>query len=91
MTGTSNTGIRTMYMPILDQAFVMWGVFVLNLSNRTLPAATGAMALAFGLLYLYCRRVVATWGRGLEAERQIGDFIDHAVAQRGCAVAHDVK
>ena len=53
--------------------------------------ATGAMILAFGLFYVYCHRVQATWGRGLEAERQIGDFIDHAVAQRGCAVAHDVK
>ena len=53
--------------------------------------ATGVMFLAFGVLYAYCRRVEATWGRGLEAERQIGDLIDHAVAQRGCAVAHDVK
>ena len=53
--------------------------------------ATGAIILAFGLFYVYCGRVEATWGRGLEAERQIGDFIDHAVPQRGCAVAHDVK
>ena len=53
--------------------------------------ATGVMFLALGVLYVYCRRVVATWRRGLEAERQIGDLIDHAVAQRGCAVAHDVK
>lgn len=53
--------------------------------------AAGAAILAFGVFYAYGRRVLATWGRGLEAERQIGDFIDHAVAQRGCAVAHDVK
>ena len=35
MTGTSKTRIRTIGMPILDQAFVMWGGFVLNFSNRT--------------------------------------------------------
>ena len=52
---------------------------------------TGAMILAFGLFYAYGRRINATWGRGLEAERRIGDLIEHAVAQRGCAVAHDVK
>ena len=55
------------------------------------PVATGVMVLAFGLFYAYCRRVEATWGRGLKAERRIGDLIDHAVAQRGCAFAHDVK
>ena len=54
-------------------------------------AATGAMILGFGLFYAYCRRLEATWGRGLRAERRIGDLIDHALAQRGCAVAHDVK
>jgi len=46
--------------------------------------ATGVMFLALGVLYAYCRGVEATWGRGLEEERQIGDLIDHAVA-------HDVK
>ena len=54
--------------------------------------ATGAvMILAFGLFYAYCRRVEATWGRGLKAERRIGDLIEYAVTRRGCAVAHDVK
>ena len=54
-------------------------------------AASGAMILGFGLFYVYCRRLEATWGRGPDAERRIGDLIDHAVAQRGCAVAHDVR
>lgn len=54
-------------------------------------AMVGVMVLAFVIFYAYGRRVDATWGRGLEAERQIGDFIEHAVAQRGCAFAHDVK
>ena len=54
-------------------------------------AMVGVMVLAFGVFWAYCLRVDATWGRGLKAERQIGDFIEHAVAQRGCAFAHDVK
>ena len=54
-------------------------------------ALLGAVVLALGGLYAYCLRVDATWVRGLKAERQVGDLIDHAVAQRGCAFAHDVK
>ena len=34
MTGTSNARIRTMDMPMLDEAFVVGGGFVLNLSIR---------------------------------------------------------
>lgn len=49
------------------------------------------MILAFGLFYAYGRRLNATWGRGLEAERRIGDLIEYAVTRRSCAVAHDVK
>ena len=51
----------------------------------------GGMILAFGAFYVFCRRVDATWGRGLRAERRVGDLIEHAVAQGGCAFAHDVK
>ena len=51
----------------------------------------GLMVVGLNALYLYCRHLVATWGRGLAAERQVGDLIEHAVAQRGCAFAHDVK
>ena len=54
-------------------------------------ALLGAMVLVLGGLYAYWLRVDATWVRGLQAERQVGDLIDHAVAQRGCAFAHDVK
>ena len=54
--------------------------------------ATGAvMILAFGLFYAYGRRLNATWGRGLKAERRIGDLIEYAVTRHSCAVAHDVK
>ncbi len=51
----------------------------------------GLMVVGLSALYLYCRHLGATWGRGLAAERQVGDLIEHAVAQRGCASAHDVK
>ena len=54
-------------------------------------AMLGAMVLALGGLYAYWLRVDATWVKGLKAERQVGDLIDHSVAQRGCAFAHDVK
>ena len=66
-------------------------VFEGSVGSRTSWVMLGAMMLAFVVFYAYCRRVDATWGRGLRAERQIGDLIDHAVAQRGCAFAHDVK
>ena len=54
-------------------------------------ALLGAMVLVLGGLYAYWLRVDATWVRGMMAERQVGDLIDHAVAPRGCAFAHDVK
>ena len=54
-------------------------------------AVLGAMVLALGGLYAYGLRVNATWVKGLKAERRVGDLIEHAVAQRGCAFAHDVK
>ena len=54
-------------------------------------AVLGAVVLALGGLCAYLLRVNATWVKGLKAERQVGDLIEHAVAQRGCAFAHDVK
>ena len=54
-------------------------------------AVLGAVVLALGALCAYLLRVNATWVKGLKAERQVGDLIEHAVAQRGCAFAHDVK
>ena len=50
-----------------------------------------ALILAFGIYYAYCERVGASWLPGLKSEQQIGDLIGHAVTQRGCAFAHDVK
>ena len=47
--------------------------------------------LAIGLGVLVVRRAQATWGRGLAAERRVGDRIEHALVLPGCAFAHDVK
>ena len=54
-------------------------VFEGSVGSRTSWVMLGAMMLAFVVFYAYCRRVDATWGRGLRAERQIGDLIDHGV------------
>ncbi|MYG80728.1 MAG: NERD domain-containing protein, partial [Gemmatimonadetes bacterium] len=54
-------------------------------------ATLGVLVATLGTLLAYVRRVDATWGRGMEAERRVGDLIEHAVAQPGCAFAHDVK
>ena len=66
----------------LPTAHPAWGLFL---------GAAIVMSGASGALYVFLRRIDATWGRGLEAERQVGDFIEHAVAGQGCAFAHDVK
>ena len=54
-------------------------------------AMPGLAVLAIGIWHVWYRRIYATYGRGLEAERRVGDVIDHAIAARGCAVAHDVR
>ena len=56
-----------------------------------------AMALLVGVVLAFAayRRFLlgsdARWGRGFQAERQVGDLIEHALAGPGCAFAHDVK
>ena len=49
------------------------------------------IGLAYGVVVLVLRRTRATWGRGLAAERRVGDRIEHALVRPGCAFAHDVK
>ena len=49
------------------------------------------IVLVLGVSYLFYRRLESTWGQGLAAERRVGDLIEHAVAQPGCAFAHDVR
>lgn len=47
--------------------------------------------VVLGTLLLYLRHLDATWLRGFDAERRVGDFIEHALTQSDCAFAHDVK
>lgn len=65
-------------LPTAHSAWGFWGAAIVMLG-------------ALGALCVYLWRIDATWGRGLEAERQVGDLIEHAVAGQGCAFAHDVK
>ena len=81
--GVAGFGIGFMVrgLPVFDGSagiLVSWGIL-------------GVMIVAFGAFYAFCRRVDASWGRGLEAELQVGDLIEHGAAQRGCAFAHDVR
>ena len=69
-------------LPMLD---------ALDGSLAVLWGTVAVMCLVFGAAYLFISRVDSTWSRGLEAERRVGDLIEHAVAQPGCAFAHDVK
>ena len=89
----ASAGMLFMAVTGFGLGFLVRGLpaFEVAAESRASWAIVGAMLLTFGIFYVYCRRVDATWGRGLEAERQIGDLIEHAVAQRGRAFAHDVK
>ena len=86
-------GILCMAVTGFGLGFLLRGLplFDAAAGSRAQWAITGVVLLAFGIFYAYCRRVDATWGRGLEAERHVGDLIELAVARRGCAFAHDVK
>lgn len=73
---------------------------VLGLAVGEIPGVRNAMpwwstlaaaVLAFGVTMAVIRHTDATWRRGLEAERRVGDRIEHALVVPGCAFAHDVK
>lgn len=68
-------------LPVLDAlggTVAIWGMVVV-------------MALACGTLYWFGGRIESTWRAGWDAERRVGDLIEHAVVETGCAFAHDVK
>ena len=83
--------------------FMAFAGFAMGFAIRSLPifdfetgafltvATVIALFLSFGILWMYLRRIDATWVRGLRAERRVGDLIDHALLRPGCAFAHDVK
>ena len=89
----ASIGILYMALAGFGLGFMVRGFAVFDAWPEILTALVmlGLMVVGLSALYLYCRHLGVTWGRGLAAERQVGDLIEHAVAQRGCAFAHDVK
>lgn len=73
--------------------FMLRGLPVLDALDGTIAAwgMVAVMALAFGALYKFVGRIESTWRAGWDAERRVGDLIEHAVVETGCAFAHDVK
>ena len=84
-----------LFAVIAGCAFGFWvrGVLVFNEPGGILASsvAMGVAILAGVVVFAYCRRLDATWSPGLQAEQRIGDLIDYAVTQGGCAFAHDVR
>ena len=62
----------------LDATIATWGM-------------VAVMALVYAALYRFGARIESSWGAGWDAERRVGDLIEHAVVETGCAFAHDVK
>ena len=62
----------------LDQTIATWG-------------GVAMMSLVCGALYVFGGRIESIWGAGWDAERRVGDLIEHAIVEAGCAFAHDVK
>lgn len=58
----------------LDRMIATWGVVAI-------------MVVACGALYVFSGRIESTWRAAMVAERQVGDFIEHAVVKAWCAVA----
>ena len=84
-----------LFVVIAGCAFGFWirGLPVFNgpAGILALLVAAGAAILACVVVFAYHRRLDTTWLPGLKAERRIGDLIDYAVTQCGCAFAHDVR
>ena len=76
-------GIGFMFrgLPVLDAldgTIATWGIVAM-------------MSLVCGALYVFGGRIESTWRAGWDAERRIGDLIEHAIVEAGWAFAHDVK
>ena len=88
----------TALVRLVGAAMLVSGIvgFVTGLMVR-MPSYAGAAlsvlsaVVVLGAFLLYVRHLQATWLRGFDAEKRVGDFIEHALTQSGCAVAHDVK
>ena len=73
--------------------FTLRGLPVLDALDGTMAtwAMIAMMSLVCGVLYAFGGWVESTWRAGWDAERRVGDLIEHAIVETGCAFAHDVK
>ena len=65
---------------------------VRGLASWTVPSSAVLLTIAmYAAVSVFLKRTEATWGSGLDAERRVGDRIEHGLVQPGCAFAHDVR
>ena len=62
----------------LDGTIATWGIVAM-------------MSLVCVVLYVFGGRIESTWRTGSDAESQVGDLIEYAMVESGCAFAHDVR
>lgn len=92
----TSTGMLVMVITGFLMGFLIRGLPMLDVLDWNLAAwgMLGVVSLVCGALFLLISRIELSadkLNRGWEAERRVGDLIEHAVAQPGCAFAHDVK
>ena len=73
--------------------FTFRGLPILGVLDQTIATLGMAamMSVVCGALYVVSGRIESTWRAGWDAERRVGDLIEHATAATGCAFAHDIK
>ena len=80
---------------------LVWGAFLGSRAAVATPVqefgwwplvvAVAVTGVSFAVFSFVMCKVKSSWLRGLEAERRVGDRIEHALVRPGCAFAHDVK
>lgn len=93
LAGMLSVGLMFVAVAGFGLGFVLRGLPVFDglTGIVTAIALSVGVLLAFAVFYRYLRISDARLGRGLRAEQQVGDLIEHALAKPGCAFAHDVK
>ncbi len=78
-------GFMVREFPMVDRVVGGFPEWATTAAGSLIPIAVTAG------FWFFVVRTASTWGRGLAAERQVGDRIEHALVRDGCALAHDVK
>ena len=88
-----SAGMLTMAAAGFGVGFTLCGLPMFDAIDRTVAgwAIIAVTALACRTLFVFGGRIESTWWTGWDAERRVGDLIEHAVVETGCAFAHDVK